>query len=96
MIWPDNVVLARVILLVYAAMALTFEWWYLGSWYWLPKTSLKRLSGWALMLASILVLPLKFYREFAYRDAIGVTILFFTGIAFLAILFYRIRQSKAV
>jgi hypothetical protein len=40
-----NVVFARLILLVYAAVALTFEWWYLGTWYWLPKASLKRLFG---------------------------------------------------
>lgn len=96
MIWPANVVLARLILLVYAALALTFEWWYLGTWYWLPKASLKRLFGWALMLASIIVVPLGAYREFARRDAIGLTILFINGIAFITLLFYRIRKPKVI
>jgi len=86
-------VLARSILLAYAALALTFEWWYLGTWYRLP-TSLKRLLGWALMLASIIVVPLNAYREFAHADAIGLSIIFINGVASITILFYRIRREK--
>ena len=94
MTWPANMVVARLILLVYAAMALMFEWWYLGTWYWLPKASLKRLFGWVLMFASIIVVPLSAYREFARRDAIGLTILLINGIACIALLFYQIRKPK--
>jgi hypothetical protein len=95
MIWPVNVVLARSILLGYVAVALTYGWWYLGTWYWLPKASFKRLFGWALMLASIVVVPISAYREFARRDDIGFTILLVYAVAFIAIMFYRIRRPKA-
>jgi len=95
MIWPANLVLARLILLGYAAVALTYGWWYLGTWYWLPKASFKRLFGWALMFASIIIVPLSAYREFGRRDDIGLAIILVYAIAFIAILFYRIRKPRA-
>jgi hypothetical protein len=34
---PATVLLTRWVLVLYATLQLTFEWLYLGSWYWLPK-----------------------------------------------------------
>jgi hypothetical protein len=96
--WPDNAALARAILLLYETAQLIFLWWYLGTWYWLPTASVKRLFGWVVVMASFLVLPLKVYPEAAHgihRDSILVILLFFDGIALLGILFYRIRRRKA-
>jgi hypothetical protein len=94
-IWPTDLVLARLLLLGYVVLALTYGWWYLGTWYWLSKASFKRLFGWALMLASIIVVPISAYRQFARRDDIGfITLLIYT-ITFIAVVFGRIKGPKA-
>jgi hypothetical protein len=95
--WPDDAALARGMLLLYVTAQLTFVWWYLGTWYWLPTASVKRLFGWVVVIASFLVLPLKVYREAAHgthKDSILVVLLFFDGIVLLGILFYRISRKK--
>jgi hypothetical protein len=94
--WPDKVSLTRALLLLYATLQLTFAWWYFGTWFWLPKGSLKRLVGWAFLFASVLALPLKVWPEVAHgihRDEISQTIIFAAGIALIATMFYRIKSK---
>lgn len=89
--------MTRVGLVIFAGFQLAFEWWYLGAWYWLPKSSPKRLAGWGLLVVSSLVLPVVVYPNVAHgahRDEISVAILFVHGIAMICTLFYRLKYGK--
>jgi hypothetical protein len=92
----DTVLLTRGVLFLCAALQLSFEWLYFGSWYWLPKNSPKKLIGWALLLASILALPLAYpnVARGVHRDDTSVAILFVDGIAVISILFYKLKRGK--
>ncbi len=91
----DTVLLTRGVLILYAAAQLTFEWWYLRAWYWLPKTSPKRLLGWAVVLASVLAVPLAVYPNVSgvHRDTFSLAIVFGQIIAVVASLFYNLKRG---
>jgi len=89
--------LTRVGLVIFAVSQLGFEWWYLGAWYWLPKSSPKRLVGWGLLVVSSIVLPIVVYPNVArgvHRDEVSVAIVFVHGIAIICTLVYRLKHRK--
>ncbi len=92
----DTLLLTRGVLVLYAVLQLTLEWLYLGSWYWLPKNSPKQLIGWALLLASILALPLVYpnVAHGVHRDDTSMAILFLQVIAVISTFFYKLRRGK--
>ncbi len=91
----DTVLLTRGVLILYAAAQLTFEWWYFRAWYWLPKTSPKRLFGWPVLLASVLAIPLAVYPNVSgvHRDNLSLAILFGQMVAVIATLVLNLKRG---
>lgn len=95
--WPTNATLVRLIVLLLTALQLAYEWWYLRGWYWLPKSSAKKIIGWVVLFAAFLVFPLEIYPVNAHSnsaDSFVSAIVIIDAAAFIALLLYMIKKGR--
>jgi hypothetical protein len=95
--WPENAMLARFIVLLFSAVQLTYAWWYLRGWYWLPKSSWKKTIGWVMLFAAFLVFPLEIYPANAHSkaaDAVVSVIVMMDAVVFIALLLYMVKKGR--
>ncbi len=95
--WPKNIVFARGGVLLVALAQLFFAWWYLRGWFWLPKSSLRRLGGWTLVFIFNVVVPVAIYRanvERGHRDSTVSLVLMLQATFLIALIFYAVRKKR--
>ncbi len=63
-----DVISSRPAVLISVLVSLIFAYWYLKGWFWLPKSSLRRLGGLALMAIFSVCIPVVIYRASAGRE----------------------------
>lgn len=88
---------ARFIVLLLTALQLTYAWWYLRGWYWLPKSSSKKMIGWVVLFAAFLIFPVEIYPANAHSksaDSFVSLIVIIDAVAFIALLLYMIKKGR--
>jgi hypothetical protein len=91
-----EVITSRPAVVILAAVSLIFAYWYLKGWFWLSKSSLRRLGGLALMAVFSVCIPLAIYRTSAaldHRDFIGGVIML-EDVVLIGMLLYETKRKS--
>ena len=96
--WPSDVGFARLLVVIWELASLSFGLWFLRGWYWLPRSSLRRMGGLAWMAIFSVFVPVAIYRanvERGHRD-LGVSGIIMLHAVILVAMFLYMAKRKSV